>query len=170
MREICATQIVVHAGAGALRIHVSGAASRNNIVNVHGAKIDAQPGTAGSVGHARMHLCAGKKQQASGRRNYPNLWVELHGLLRARLFTGVFFQELSSVLAAGTVPLVIVVRGGPIAHWLAPIARVKSHGVFGNDRIDGHPPVDLAHGSRIPSVSMRMESVSNPGGEVLIAS
>src|SRR5207244_10566465 len=101
--------------ASALRSHVGCAASRNNVINMHSAEIDAKSSAAGGVGHARVHLRTGKKQQASWGRNDTDLRIELHRFLGTRLLAGVLFQKLCGVVAACAVPLVIGVRGGPVA-------------------------------------------------------
>src|SRR5260370_32088199 len=111
MRQVRAAQIVVHARASALRINIGSAASRNNIVNVHSTKIDAESGAARGVGHARMHLRTGKKQQASRRGNNADLRVPPPGFPRAKLFSGGLFLKMCWIFAGGAGPILLVFSG-----------------------------------------------------------
>src|SRR6266571_5762020 len=169
MREVRAAQIVSHGRSSAGRIYVRSAATRGNIVNINGAKIDAEPSAAGIIRHAGVHLGPGEQQDTARRRDHANLRVKLHGFFLFGLFAGVFLDELRGILTARAVPFRVVVLRGSIAYRLAPIARMEGHGVFRNDGINGHPPIDLAHGRRVPGIAMGMKGVGDPGLQIIVA-
>ena len=44
---------------------------------------------------------------------------------------------------------------------------MEGHPLIGVEIIDRHPPVQLAKWRRVPSISMRMMGISQPGGEIV---
>src|SRR5260370_9087129 len=100
MREVRAAQIISHGGSSAGRIHVRRAAARGNIIDVNGAKIDAEPSATGIIRHAGVHLGPGEQQDTARRRDHANLRVKLNGFFRFGLFASVFLDELCGILTA----------------------------------------------------------------------
>ena len=77
-----------------------------------------------------------------------------------RLLAGLLLDLLRGLLAAGPVPLVVVVAGGAVLHRLVEVLRVECHRVLGLDLVDRQPPVELLLRSREPGVAMRVELVA----------
>ena len=80
----------------------------------------------------------------------------------------IFLNMLGCVFAAGGVPLVVVVATGTILHRRAPGAGMESHHVIWLYIVNREPPVQLAGGSRVPGVTMRMEGLSYARGEITV--
>src|SRR5258708_26104101 len=152
MREVRAAQIVSHGRSSAGRIYVRSAATRGNIVNVNGAKIDAEPSAAGIIRHAGVHLGPGEQQDTARRCDHPNLRVKLHGFFRFGLLAGVFLDELRGILTARSGPFRIVLRRRSIAYPPAPIAPTGSPGGFRDRWAKWPPPIVLAPWRQRPTI------------------
>ena len=87
----------------------------------------------------------------------------LKRLLSLRLFARIDLDVLYRCGAIFRIPFVVVVNFRVVPHGLAEIPRIETHRVVGFERIDGQPPVELAHRRRIPSIPMRVKSVGDTG-------
>ena len=162
-------QIIPQRGARAFSIHIPGALSIPDVLQVHRPEINAEARFPRVVGNGRMHLSCRKGDHSARRRHDADLGIELQGLFRLGLFAGILFDVLGRFLAAGSHPLLVIVLPGAIAHRLAEVPGMKGHDIAGLYLIDRQPPVDLAHRRRVPGVPVRMKGIGDAGSQITVA-
>src|SRR5260370_912196 len=145
MRQVSASDVIAHGRACGRGVHIWSAPARGHVIQMDGPKINAETRATRGIRHARMHLRGGEHENSAWRRDYPDLRLEFHRFLRFGLHSRVLLDELGCILTAGAFPFCVIVSSGAVSNCLAPVARMKGHGVLRNDRIDRHPPIDLTH-------------------------
>jgi hypothetical protein len=163
MSQIRSSKKIAETGAGTGGIDFGSAALGNDVVEMHGPKINTETRLPGGVWHCGVHLGAGKDENTSDRKNHANLRVKLDRFLRHWLDAGVFANVLCGVESANAVPLRVIVDSGTVADGVIPIMRMESHDVLRNDVEYRNPPVELALWGGIPGIPMRMEGIGNTG-------
>lgn len=145
------------------------ATPRNDVIKIHGTKINTETRLTGSVCHCRVHVGAGKDENTSDRKDNTNLRVKLHGFLGHWLDTRVLADVLGGVEPASAVPFRVIVDPRTVADGPTPIVRMESHDVFRDDVEHRNPPVELALRCGIPSIAVRMEGIGNTGAQEIVA-
>src|SRR3984893_2519405 len=153
--------------AGARAVGRQWPSTSGQIIDVDRAKIDAPAGERRLVAYGRMQLRAGEQDNAAGRHDQAHGWLEFERLLGVRLHPRVALHVLRGILSAIGIPAVVVEIRRTVLDGCAPVARMESHPLIGVEIIDRHPPVQLAKWRRVPSISMRMMGISEPGGEIV---
>ena len=95
----------------------------------------------------------------AGRRHDADVGLELERLLGLRLLARLLRDLLRGLLAAGPVPLLVVVARRAVPDRPVEVLRVERHRVLGLDRVHGQPPVQLLVRRREPGVAVRVELV-----------
>src|SRR5215210_7100649 len=88
---------------------------------------------------------AGCPRKGAHRRfgDDPHLGVELDRLLGLGPIASIALDMLRRGIAAGAVPLVVVVTSGAVAYPLPPASWIKGYGILGHNPIQWDPPVHL---------------------------
>ena len=112
--------------------------------------------------------CAAEKTSVpAGWGHHADVGLELERLLGLRLLAGLLLDLRGGLLAAGLVPLLVVVARGAVADRPVEVLRVEGHRVLRLDLVDRQPPVELLVRSREPGVAMRVELVGETRVQVL---
>src|SRR5712692_707234 len=109
-----------------------------------------------------MELSGLVEDDAPGRTDDAYLRIGLKGLFGSGLLPGITHNVLRRILAAISVPLVVIEAAGAVTHSLTPVSREERHGALRFEIGYGKPPVQLTERLRVPSIAMRVERVRYP--------
>src|SRR2546427_11280886 len=127
--EVRPAQEIPQAGPGAGGIDIGGATPLPDVVDVHGAEVDAEAGDLGRVRNGRMQLRPREEGRTTLGRQEAHVGLGLHRLLRLRLRPGIGLDLLRGGEAALGVPAAVVVGSRPVLERLLPVARMEGHRV-----------------------------------------
>ncbi len=165
MLQRAAVEVMHHGGSSRLRIDIWRAALQ--IVSMDGSKIDTDSGFVCRVRYSRVKLGSRKQDDSAGFADKPHTMRGIQYLQRFALDSLVNRALPMSLFSSGLIPVLVVEFAGAILDRRVPILKVKLHSVFGLNGEHRQPPIQLAHRSGIPGVSMGLEGVCQAAGQVI---